>query len=183
MNSTIINKKKRCINCGNVDYWFSKKMCKSCSIIINTKNRITRFKNEQNTEDESFRNLIDDLDLVFSRYIRLIYSDNEGNCECYTCNKMQHYTILQCGHYIPRASLMTRFLEQNCRPQCKECNEYKSGNLEHFTEKLENEQIGITYWLLEQSRQIIKPTRDEIKHLLNEYKNKLKIITLKLNKK
>ena len=180
MNSTIINKKKRCVNCGSMDYWFSKKMCKSCAVVTSTKNRILRYENEQNTDDESFRNLIDDLDYVFSRYIRLKHSDNSGNCECYTCGKTQHYTILQCGHYIPRANLMTRFLEHNCRPQCKECNEYKSGNLEEYSKRLENEQSGIVDWLVEQSRQIHKPSRDEMKHLLNEYRNKLNIIIKKI---
>jgi hypothetical protein len=182
MNSTIINKKKRCVNCGKIDYWFSKKMCKQCALVYNTQNRLEKHERENGLQDDSLGNLIEDLDLVFSRYIRLKYSDSNGYCECFTCGKRELYTQLQCGHYIPRANLMTRFLEQNCRPQCKNCNEYKSGNLEEYSIRLENEQGGILDWLVEQARQIYKPTRDEIKQLLSQYRNKLIIVSKKLNK-
>ena len=182
MNSTIITKKKRCINCGKMDYWFSKKMCKQCSTVFSTQNRMEKYEKEQGLEDASLKNLIDDLDYVFSRYIRLKHSDSSGLCECFTCGKKDTYTNLQCGHYIPRANLITRFLEQNCRPQCKSCNEFKSGNLEEYTLRLEKEQIGITDWLSEQARQVYKPTRDEIKELLTEYRYKLEIVNKKLMK-
>ena len=36
MRSTIINKKKICISCGNLDYHFSKKMCKQCATVKST---------------------------------------------------------------------------------------------------------------------------------------------------
>jgi hypothetical protein len=181
MNSTIINKKKRCLNCGKIDYHFSKKMCKQCATISSTSKRVEKYELEQGNEsDESLQNLINDLDAVFSRYIRIKYSDNDGNSECFTCCKKEHYTTLQCGHFIPRANLGTRFLQQNCRPQCKTCNEYKDGNIEEYTIRLEKENNGITDWLAEQSRQVYKPTRDEIKQMLFEYRHKLNLVKTKL---
>lgn len=177
-NSTILVKKKTCVNCGRIDYWFSKKMCKQCATIHSTQKRMKEFENEK--DDDSLSNLIEDLDLVFSRYIRIKYTNSDGFCECYTCGKVDRYINLQCGHYIPRANLSTRFLEQNCRPQCKTCNEYKSGNLNEFTNNLKKEQLGILDWLLETSKQISKPTRDEVKQLLIQYRYKFNILTKKL---
>jgi ribosomal protein L37E len=180
-NSTIINKKKRCKSCGKIDYIFSKGECKQCAIVSTTQKRVEKYELEQGIEqDESLQNLINDLDVVFSRYIRIKYSDNDGNSECFTCGKKEHYTTLQCGHFIPRANLGTRFLQQNCRPQCKTCNEYKDGNIEEYTIRLENENNGITDWLAEQSRQVYKPTRDEIKQMLFEYRHKLNLVKTKL---
>ena len=63
-NSTIIVKKKRCINCGNIDYHFSKKMCKQCATIASTQKRMEEFEDDS----ESFNNLVQDLDHVFSQY-------------------------------------------------------------------------------------------------------------------
>ena len=60
-NSTIIVKKKRCINCGNIDYHFSKKMCKQCATIASTQKRMEEFEDDT----ESFQNLVQDLDHVF----------------------------------------------------------------------------------------------------------------------
>lgn len=51
------------------------------------------------------------LDSIFSVYIRQKYP-----AECYTCGKKD--VSLQCGHFISRSYLATRFDENNCRPQC-----------------------------------------------------------------
>ncbi len=66
------------------------------------------------------------------------------------------------------------FLESNCRPQCPACNAYHEENMEPFRTALEKEHHGITEYLEEQARLIAKPTRDELKQLLIEYRHKLK---------
>lgn len=66
-NSTIIVKKKRCINCGKIDFHFSKKMCKQCATIHSTQRRMDAYEDK---DFESFKNLTEDLDHVFSQYIR-----------------------------------------------------------------------------------------------------------------
>jgi len=60
------------------------------------------------------------LDTEFSTLIRLKYMDY-----CYTCGKASKR--LQCGHYISRQYLATRWDETNCRPQCWGCNGYGKG--------------------------------------------------------
>lgn len=73
-----------------------------------------------------------ELDRVFSLYIRRVYPK-----VCYTCGKPAER--LQCGHYIPRQYLATRWSTFNCRPQCWGCNGYGKGQTLIFEEKLKDE--------------------------------------------
>ena len=73
-----------------------------------------------------------DLDAIFSKYIRAKYLK-----ECFTCNKVD--VTLQCGHFISRQYLMTRWDENNCRPQCVGCNIFGNGKVLDFEERLKNE--------------------------------------------
>ena len=109
-------------------------------------------------------------------------SDIHGISQCYTCGKREEYIKQQCGHYISRSSMATRFLEQNVRVQCKTCNEIKSGNIDEYKKRLENEQFGITEWLAEQSRQVFKFNREELKGMISNYRFKLKLMENKVKK-
>ena len=178
-NSTIIVKKKRCVNCGKIDYHFSKKMCKQCATVYSTQKRLEQFEDDT----ESFQNLVQDLDHVFSQYIRCKYADKNGMVECYTSGKKYHWKEIQCGHFIPRANLGTRWLEANCRPQSLEENYYKMGNIEEFEYKLNLENNSVVEYLREEAKQITKPTKDELKGLILEYRNKLNWVKKKFIEK
>ena len=178
-NSTIISKKRK-LACGCFDYAFSKNRCKQCATIQSTNKRIE--KHEEGIEDESRQNLIQDLDTFFSRYIRIKYADVKGIVSCYTCGTKSRWKEIQNGHYISRKNLATRWLDEDCRPQCEVCNCHKHGNLEVFKANLEKEHKGITSYLEEQARQVYKPTLDELKQLLIEIKFKLKTVQAKFNK-
>lgn len=69
------------------------------------------------------------LDAIFSLYIRAKYPKR-----CYTCGKQAK--VLQCGHFVPRIYLPTRWDENNCRPQCVGCNIWGRGQLLDFEERL-----------------------------------------------
>lgn len=84
------------------------------------------------------------LDAVFSRFIRLSNADSSGNCTCYTCQRMFHWKKIQNGHWIPRNILITRFDENNCRPQCVGCNVFGNGKPLDFEENLIKE-LGRDY--------------------------------------
>ncbi len=73
-----------------------------------------------------------ELDAIFSRYIRQKYP-----ARCYTCGKTD--TPLQCGHFVSRQYLATRWDENNCRPQCVGCNIYGNGKPLDFEENLKKE--------------------------------------------
>ena len=151
---------------------------------LKPQNRKTPSRNSDFGEEESsqpsFFNLIADIDKYFSIYVRLKEADASGVNSCFTCGKKYPWKELQAGHYIPRTHLLTRFDLRNCRPQCKACNEFLAGNLAVYTRKLEAECKGITDELLELSRQIFKPSQSELKGLLIEYKERAKLVQLKI---
>ena len=170
MNSTIIRKKRK-LECGCYDYAFSKNLCKAHATIKSTQKRIDKHEEEQETE--SIQNLIQDLDVVFSQYIRYKYADKYGVVECFICEKKMPIFSAQNGHYISRSNYGLRFMSDNCRPNCPTCNAKHEEDMMPFKNKLESEKKGITEWLEEQARQVYKPTRDELKQLLIEYRYKL----------
>lgn len=140
--------------------------------------RIAEYEGQE--QDESLQNLIADLDFVFSRFIRLKYCDENGIVECFTSGVKMRWQEAQCGHFVPRANLATRWLEDNCRPQSEYQNCHLSGNLKVFREKLELERHILPEWLEEQGREVCKPSREELKQLIILYRNKVKIIEKKI---
>lgn len=102
-------------------------------------------KNEQEKKKAkaglSKSKLRDKLDAVFSKYIRLKYSDDRGNCRCISCGKVFFWKEIQCGHYMSRRYMSTRFSEDNCRPQCVACNIFNQGNIQMYRRAL-IKQIG-----------------------------------------
>jgi ribosomal protein L37E len=172
-NSTIRLKKKICIRCGNECYWFSKKRCKQCATIEDS---LARMEEESNDEikKEGLSELIKIADDVFSKWLRLSNADKNGMVTCYTCDAVYRWQDSQCGHYVKRGNLFLRFDPRNCRVQGKCCNEYKDGNYPEYTKRLESEYPGITGILQEEATLVYKPTRDEIRQIINEYSRKLK---------
>ena len=74
---------------------------------------------------KSFRILKRDLDKVFSIYIRKRDTNAEGYGHCITCTA---WSKLQCGHFIKRQHLVTRWVETNAAGQCARCNHFLHGN-------------------------------------------------------
>jgi hypothetical protein len=176
-NSTIISKKRK-LDCGCFDYAFSKNKCKQHATIDSTNKRIQKFELEQ--EPESLQNLISDLDSIFSLYIRIRDSDENGLCKCITCSHTGNYKTFDAGHYIHRSDLNTRWHPKNVFAQCKKCNQFKDGMSLKFAEVLEEIEKGITEYLYYISKQIWKPTKDELKELIIEYRFKLNEIKRKI---
>lgn len=177
-NSTIRIKQKTCIKCGKPCVWFSKKRCQQCAKIEDT---IARDE-EEVVQDESLQNLVDDLDFYFSRYIRMLHADSNGIATCFTSGKKMRWQELHCGHFVSRKNFATRWMPQNCRPQTEYENCHLHGNIAVFRKKLDEEKPGISDWLEEQAREVCKPTRDELKMLIIEYRNKVKVLEAKFKK-
>jgi len=74
------------------------------------------------------KKLIAKLDRIFSKYIRLKYSDRNGYCRCVTCPKVAPWKEMDAGHFISREKMAVRFDERNVHPQCLHCNRFKAGN-------------------------------------------------------
>ena len=108
-----------------------------------------------------------ELDRVFSLYVRKFYPK-----VCYTCGKPAER--LQCGHYISRQFLATRWSMENCRPQCWGCNGYGKGQPLVFEEKLKAEYGNDFVEAMKASRhQIIKLDRQWYQTEIEKYKSML----------
>lgn len=113
--------------------------------------------------------LIKKLDSLFSKYIRNKYAVN-GMVKCFTCPTVLPIARIQNGHFISRANMATRWLEENCRPQCPKCN----GNHEVNTRPFENALIGEAYgsveYLTDLSRRTTRISTSELIYLIEKYK-------------
>lgn len=128
------------------------------------------------TGDIGRQALIDDLDAVFSRAIRLSHADEFGIVECYTCGERHHWKQMDCGHFIPRDNMSTRYSELTCAPQCIKCNQYKDGNEAAFAAHLEADRQGVVEMLRELGRQRMDYSRDELKVMFGDYSKKVKVL-------
>lgn len=103
------------------------------------------------------------LDAVFSKWIRAKFPKY-----CYTCKKPSDK--LQCGHFVSRQYLTTRWSEDNCRPQCWGCNGYGRGQLLDFEENLINEIGKKKVEALKASRhKILKLDRTYFEEMIERY--------------
>jgi hypothetical protein len=113
----------------------------------------------------SRKSLVEKLDKVFSIYIRRRYAINDI-AKCVTCGKQDNWKSLQCGHFMSRKHLSTRWNEDNCQVQCAGCNVFRYGEQYKFSlylgDKL-SEQLHI------QSKQICKFTDVELQEKIDYY--------------
>ena len=120
-------------------------------------------------------NYREELDRVFSIFIRLSYADYRGFVTCYTCETVIPWQEAQCGHFIRRQHSSVRFDEDNCRPQCYECNMIKDGMEESFEEHLRDD-LGdeVVDALLQRGKEEYSYTDDQYKRLIHHYKQEIK---------
>jgi len=106
------------------------------------------------------------LDSLFSKYIRRI-----NPSECYTCGKKEYREKLQCGHFIPRQYLATRWKEENCKSQCVGCNIFGNGKPLDFEERLKKQYGEEFIEKMKASRhQIIKLDRNWYEEQIEKYR-------------
>ncbi len=132
----------------------------------------------------SVQSLINDLDAIFSKYIRLKYAGTDGIVTCFVCNNPHDWKKIQCGHYISRAVKQTRFLEENCYPQCPFCNSKHEEDITPFKTAIDNYKSGTTEYLDEiaSDRSVYKFTQDELKQMIINYRQKVKVLETKILK-
>lgn len=108
-----------------------------------------------------------DLDRLFSLYIRAKYEKS-----CYTCGGGGK--VLQCGHFVSRMYLATRWDENNARPQCRMCNCLMNGRAVDFEERLIQE-IGLegVSELKTRRKEIIRMTEEDYKERISYFKEQL----------
>lgn len=72
------------------------------------------------------------LDRVFSQYIRLRDMLPGNVFQCISCGRIKPISQADCGHYINRQHMATRFSEVNCNAQCRSCNRFDEGNMSGY---------------------------------------------------
>lgn len=110
------------------------------------------------------------LDEVFSQWLRKSYANDFGMASCYTCGAFKHYKDLQCGHFISRGHMMTRWDETNCRVQCPGCNIFKNGNYTEYSYRLLKEiGEGGMDELMEKKKEIKQFSIKDLQELIKKY--------------
>lgn len=90
------------------------------------------------------------LDKAWSVFIRLSNANEDGVCFCITCGKAHHWKAIDCGHFVDRDHLPTRWHKVNCKPQCIECNRFKTGKRYQFGMALNKAYgVGTAEYLIE----------------------------------
>lgn len=131
---------------------------------------------------KSQKTLIRKLDEVFSRYIRLRDADEHGYIRCISCGKIHHFSEMDCGHFINRSHMATRYDEQNCNGQCRSCNRFDEGNNIGYTRGLIAKYGPQVIDLLYIKKNTIKKWDCfELETLIAHYQKEVKKLEYKLN--
>lgn len=111
---------------------------------------------------------------VRRRECALEYSGGD-TVKCCTCSHVGHWKEFDCGHFISRRHLATKFEDQNNHAQCGSCNLYGQGKQFEYSIFLDNKYgKGTAEKLLIKSRNLAKWTAFEYKLLIDQYSQKLK---------
>lgn len=126
-------------------------------------------------KEQSLSVLIKNMDDVFSQFIRLRASDNSGIARCFICGSFRYWKYHQCGHFIDRDQMPTRYNEINCQCVCAVCNCLDRDHHERFKRALQinygDGQISFLYFT---SKSLSKFTRSDLIELTEKYKEKVK---------
>lgn len=115
------------------------------------------------------------LDRVFSEFIRLRDASANGYVRCISCGKIDHWKEVDCGHYVNRKHLSTRWHEKNCNAQCRACNRFDEGNMLGYTKGLVKKYGPSVLDELDMLKHQVSKLGDfEGKLLIKHYQDKLK---------
>jgi hypothetical protein len=105
---------------------------------LNQEKRIQRIENELRklTIGNVFNKPKVGLASLFQKLVRLRARDENGNCKCFTCGKVQHWTEMDAGHFVGRNNKATILDVRNCHPQCVHCNRWVSGAKDRYLERM-----------------------------------------------
>jgi len=118
----------------------------------------------------SLKSLKKEADRVFSIWIRKRGMSPDGSNTCVSCGDVKPWSELQCGHYLKRNHLATRYHEDNCWPQCPTCNVFRYGNYPGYAkfmyQTLGEERVEK---LFELHNRITKLTHSDYEELIKKY--------------
>ena len=119
--------------------------------------------------------VVEQLDKVFSEYIRRRTADDRGFVRCYTCGVEKHWKETHAGHFMSRGKYATRWNETNVQVQCVSCNIFKAGEQYKFGVRLDQEHgEGTAEEMMYLSNQSGKYTIHELRDMVKQYQQKLR---------
>ena len=124
----------------------------------------------------SRKGLVKKLDTVFSLYIRQRYADRNGMVKCCTCSTVKHWKEMDCGHFMSRKHMSTRWVEDNCSTQCKKCNVFRYGEAYLFSVFLGSELADSLYQM---SKKTVKYSNVDLEEMIELYNKKVKYLDVK----
>lgn len=108
---------------------------------------------------------------VFSEYIRLRDSDENGYCKCITSGRFVYWNACDAGHFISRRHKATKFHEQNVNAQSRNDNRFNAGSQYAYAKAIDQKYgPGTADKLLVMSRMTCHRDQFEIKVLTEHYK-------------
>lgn len=123
------------------------------------------------------KKLIEDLDEVFSKWVRLSAADKNGYCSCFTCGRKKHWKKQQAGHFITRGAMSTRWLPMNVKVQCVKCNIFQQGRQYEFARNLDQQYgQGTADRIRARSKKAARLTNADLEAYVNYYKDQVKIL-------
>ena len=148
----------------------------------NTKGKTAKKKSEKATQRggekrNNVQSLIKKLDATFSLYIRLRDSRQYGYkyFKCISCGQVLPFEQMDCGHFIGRTHMSTRFDELNCHGECRRDNRFSSDHIIYYQKNLEQkigkEKLDL---LIARGNQTKKWTAWELTILIDYYKDQNK---------
>jgi hypothetical protein len=167
----------RCKNCRNKfePIRFNQKYCLESECVkvwvaIEKEKAWKKTKAVKKVELMTLQDWIKITQVTFNKYIRLRDKDNV----CISCQKPAKKE--NAGHYFNANNHWNvRFDEDNVHLQCEHCNTFLSGNLLEYQGHLINK-LGVEKYdaLVERARKTRKFTIEELKEIIETYKQKLK---------
>jgi hypothetical protein len=119
-------------------------------------------------------------DMWFSRYVRLVKCqvvDGEPYCEDIITGKLYHSKSLDCGHFISRGHMPTRYYLDNCWPQNRSSNRFRGeADKNIFGLHIVREIGQRVLELQDRAMYPLKFGSEELKKLAEEFKEKVNII-------
>ena len=113
---------------------------------------------------------VNKLDKLYSEYIRLSKSDDNGIATCVTCGNKAHWKEMQNGHFISRGKYPTRWDVYNCHIQDYRCNVALNGNyIEYTMFMIDNYGRDFVEELKHKSINGEKKTTSHIQQLIDHY--------------
>ena len=136
-------------------------------------------KSKQKTRMPSLKTMRSKADSSFSKFIRTRDSYDGEYGACVTCGVVKPIKEMDCGHFITRKILNTRYDETNCSLQCKSCNGFYEGRkAEHGIALTMKYGEGKIEELILKSKKLIKITAVEYQAIIDYYNDKVKELNM-----